>query len=203
MPELYEHLLLEVQNIEAFALQQGTSPIASRDIPVHFTSIQSTQGSPYISLADVNQSLALLNQRFSGTGFNFYHCGPISYIYRTEVRDHFDVDQFISRFSYNYGVMEVYVRNNSSSSTASLPCPLAYQGGNPNTNVTCDEHQNIVNITGQSLLLNSTFPHEVGHHFGLLHTHHFVWPVYQSPPLSGQLDHPYPVVDQNNQIVPG
>jgi hypothetical protein len=86
----------------------------------------------------------------------------------------------ITNHSYVSSAINVYVEA-SSGSWADFPCTFS-QGS-------CDL-DNRVFLSGGAALAGPTFPHEIGHHFGALHTFEpFV--IYNYPVEPNQFDHPY------------
>ncbi|MCC7464730.1 MAG: hypothetical protein IT261_00585, partial [Saprospiraceae bacterium] len=201
--QIVQELIEKQPQIEEFIAnleQQGSSPLNIGGIPVRFTAITGPSGGFSLSQANVNFALNALNQAFSPMGVNFIQCGEINEIWDDRIKSSEEVDQFITSFAYASGTLEVFVKSSTPPPYAPIP-EQAYQSGNPNWPTGAFQHTNFVKLNGPADL-GPTLVHETGHHFGLLHTHFVSSTNYSSPPVSDANDHPYPVLDANNQIIP-
>ena len=202
-PELNAYFIDEVDDIEQFTTERQSNPVTV--VPVRVTNITGPTGISPLTQSDVDAAINRLNVSFAPINIVFQQCGSLNEIWDDRIKNNVDIDKFITSFTYTSGAMEVYVKpGNIAAGIAALPCPIAFQAANPNWPVSvCTEHQNWVYFNQAPNFSNyTTLQHEVGHHFSLLHTQHVVQ-NYHLPVDNTQLDHPYPVLDQNNNIVPG
>jgi hypothetical protein len=202
-PELNKYHIDEVEAITKFTADQANLPLTIEIVPVRLT-VFNGPATIGISQSNMDQALSNLNAAYQGTGLNFVQCGPINFIHRPSLGTNSDYISFLPRFSYTSGTLELFLNNAQNGSVALHPCPLAYQDGNPNYNLTgaCTLYDNIAKIENLNKLLTSTLPHEVGHHFGLFHTFMNEGSSRHTPVDSNQVDHPYPVLDVNDEIIP-
>ncbi len=199
--ELIEKLPL-IEELIANMKAEGSAQLSMAPVvPVRFTVISGPSGGGGLSQAQVNFGINALNQAFAPAGISFEQCGDINEIWDDRIKTSEEVDHFITSFAYATGTIEVYVKPSIPSAYAPIP-EQSYQSGNPNWPVGFFEHTNFVKLNGSGDVTASTFIHETGHHFGLLHTHWMSSTVYQDPPAATANDFPYPVLDQNNQIIP-
>lgn len=133
----------------------------SASIPVRFHFVRQTNGTD--GQAHNTASLInALNARFSGTGFSFSQCGDIGYIDNSALFNYTIAQEAALRTeAYTPGVVNVYLVN-------------AFVG--PNSNVAGYTYQPMQNaadiiVMTYGAALTSTFAHEMGHFFGLYHTH--------------------------------
>ena len=187
-PELYELLRNQVSLVHQFAQNRGESQVT--EIPVYYTVVRSSGGQvPYIpsglSGADIDATLDFLNDEMDGTDLHFYRLGEVNYL---------DHDQFNvsgsgfehTQYSYIKTAMNVYARPGGGYALQ----PGQDLLGSP-------AQHNATNVSASDLkFMSSTYPHETGHNFGLLHTFgRTTTPtggtlLYQYPVQPGQVDHP-------------
>lgn len=188
-------LLEEVPIIEQSAAQRGT--VSTVDIPVRFTIFQGPGGFANMSNFQLNidSALAKLNAAFQPSGLHFVQCGPANEVWdnRNTSAGH-SPDTFLPLFSYTSGAIEVTTRLSLVNSTAAIPAP-AFQENNPNWVPLYTENSNWVNM---AYFESADFVHEVGHHFGLLHTHQ-PQKTYIVPAQGDTTqDYPYKVIIPNS-----
>ena len=198
-PGAIQVLIDQQPAIQAFKEAQATQSQSIQDVPVRFTAFQGPSGGFGLSQAQIDFGLNQLNLAFAPVGLNFIQCGEVNNINDDRIANSNDYDQLISSFSYTSGAIEVYIKGGLGQNFAAIPL-AAYLSANPNYNFPGFEHSNIIRLTSPSSMTTTTFVHETGRHFGLLHTHHVV-AEYNVPLLGDDTqDYPYPVLDQNNQI---
>jgi len=191
--EEFEYLISLQPQIDQFVANRPSS--FSGTIPVFFTVLRNGDGSfntsPPVDDAVLDGLITSLNQAFSATGISFYKLGATNYI-------DYDVlhDNLVLRSNYVYlqDALNVYIHENGNGSFAAQPNML-----NP------WEMDNILQLAKSSIGSdNSTFIHEMGHSFSLLHTHGATLPYRydfdnpQMPIPDSQADHPYN--QQNPQL---
>lgn len=172
-----------------------------RVVPVKFIQFlpqNLPSGVSMLTQGEAEQGVAYLNAAFTGSGISFELCGPIQYLLDNNssggsTNYFFNFQRYIP-FEHSTGVMNVFIVGTLSNNLAWPPCPYAFQGGNPVYNATCPAPDTYVYLQGPTLVTHSTFPHEVGHHLGLLHTQH-PHNIYISPPTNTQGDRPYLVLN--------
>jgi hypothetical protein len=191
--------------IQVFEEAQSRQIQATQNVPVRFTSISGPSGGILVSQTDVDFALARMNEAFAAASLNFVQCGDINYIYddRINTKDpsHEDTDGFTSSFSYTSGAIEVYSKTSQGPPISVVPL-IAYQAGNPNIDLNPTKHNNYIKLPFSPSAQYKTTIHEMGHIFGLLHTHHVVQNYNVPLPGDNTLDYPYPVIGPNGQIVP-
>lgn len=205
--ELNAVLIEEASAIEQFVSERGNSTL--EDVPVRFTALTGPGGGINLSPGNVNTALGILNAAFEPAGLHFVQCGPINKIWDDRIKANNDIDHFTTSFSYTSGALEVYVGLifggvppvlQLQPSYAPIPA-LSYQSGNPNFPADAYEHTNFAYMYINDLE-NAGFIHEIGHHYGLLHT---FMPAksYNVPVIDENTpDYPYPVLNSNNQMEP-
>lgn len=173
-------------------------------VPVRFTNIAGPGGGSIITNADADNAIVKLNNAYAIMGIQFVRCGDVNEIWDDRIKASEEADKFITSFAYASGTVEVYLKPvelNGPLPYAVLP-DQAYAAGNPNWNgIGQFFHTNFIKLRGTGDL-GSTLVHEMGHHFGLLHTHMVATTDYNTPPSINANDHPYPVLDGNGQMVP-
>ncbi len=188
-------MLAEQPAIEALKVAQNSQIQAPVDVPVRFTAFENNVSNSYATAA-----LDIMNGVFAPAGINLVLCGDINFVSDARIMAETDVDRFVSSFSYTSGAMEVYLKPGAGKPYGFIPF-AAYAPGNPNFNLPYTEHNNIIRLAGPGHF-GVTFIHEIGHHFGLLHTFH-VAQEYNVPMVGDNTDdYPYPVIENNGQIKP-
>lgn len=130
-------------------------------VPIKFYVIRQSDGTGGLSL-NVSSVLSTLNGKFAGTGLYFTQCGSTQYIDNTTLYN-FNSSQegYLLDFFYTPGVINLYFANTVAVNNSSVN-GYAYP---PNT-----ASPDMVVIRNDAAS-SSTVPHEIGHFFGLLHTH--------------------------------
>ena len=191
-------LIEEAAAIEQFVSSRGNSSLD--DIPVRFTALSGPGGGPNIS-GQVNIALDYLNTAFGSAGLHFIQCGPINEICDDRIKANIDIDHFTTSFSYTSGALEVYVGQfQSILNYTSIPA-TSYQSGNPNYSFDLYDHTNFIYMRSADFA-TSTFIHETGHQFGLLHT--FMPSKTYDVPYVGENTEDYPdkVLNASGQLEP-
>lgn len=131
-------------------------------IPVKFYIVRQSNGTGGLLPSTVSTILSNLNSKFSGTGLYFSSCGSTEYIDDSALYN-FDTSEepLLLLAGYTPGALNLYFTNDLTSGSGSLN-GYSYL---PNTN-TPD-----IAVVRNSAATTSTMPHEVGHYFGLYHTH--------------------------------
>ena len=138
------------------------------DVPVSFTVLRNDDGSETFYGVDalpvtqevIDQALRRINEIFEPVGLHFIQFGTIKYIDNTEIR----TLQWPSRdFSYVSTALNVFIGGSTQSGVSG-------SANMPNGLPTEKNYSNTLWLRSSNELLNSTFPHELGHSFGLFHT---------------------------------
>lgn len=181
-PDIMQQLIKELPKIEAHSISNSKSVTI---VPVYFTTRREDDGStgPGDGVDDilVNNMLSYLNTEFASINLQFEKCGEINYIDNSAPGD------MTSPYSYVSSALNIYY---TASTTGGAQTSAPWLAG----------ENNILLMPYPSAdLLSSILVHEVGHSYGLLHTHHGV-NVYDNPasPLPNYTpqyapyaDHPY------------
>jgi len=183
---LIDEFIANLQNEEYAAISYS-------GVPVRFTVISGpTSPTPLLTQSDVTFGINYLNQAFAASGLTFFQCGEINEIWDDRIRKNINFDQHTTSFAYASGTMDVVIKSDGIEPYAPVP-EQAYHDNNPNWSIVGYEHTNFVKLTAPWELTGyaATSAHEIGHHFGLLHTD-FAWGSYNAPPDPSANDYPYP-----------
>lgn len=139
---------------------------ASAVIPIKVHVIRTNAGSTTVSYGNVQSQIALLNQQLSGSGLSFAECGPVEYINNTALytfEKNVDESNLLGYQTSN--VVNVYYASTVYGSQGTLVGGYSFFPWYPS-------HGNhYIMIGSGSHNDNSTLVHEMGHFFGLYHTH--------------------------------
>ena len=133
-----------------------------------FTQNNQTGGTPLFSL---NYTLSCLNYYFAPVGVSFYWAAAPNYIansdlYNYSLQNNSELD-LVTSTTESIQAINIYFLNTISDATGAQFAGYAYT---PNGN---NAGNNRIFVTNNSLMASShgTVVHEMGHYFGLLHTH--------------------------------
>ncbi|MBX2928843.1 MAG: hypothetical protein KF852_13490 [Saprospiraceae bacterium] len=134
-------------------------------IPIQVHIIRRTDGTGGITLTQWETALGLLNTYYAGANLHFVECLPPNIIHSNTFFN-LSASQESALHSQQgiYGSLNIYVPGSLTSSTGGGLCGYAYfpwSSGRPD----------LVMVSASCITNGSTLPHEVGHFFGLYHTH--------------------------------
>lgn len=137
-------------------------------IPVYFTIFRDDEGKEagrnnqenVIDQQFINEALARVNEIFSPVGFNFFQLGKIQYLDNTFMSN---LSVPYREFAYVSTALNIVIGGISNSGlTGSANMPNGFPANR--------NYSNTMWLKSGAELLSSTFPHELGHSFGLFHT---------------------------------
>ncbi len=183
--DLFNYYISMLPKQENYRMNRNSSEI--QNIPIYFTVIRNTDGSSInnIDNAKIDLTLNILTQKYISVWLSFSRLGDVNYIDWTALYN----GQYITRYKYSYISTAINVivhdNGNSSSSQPEVEKNLDFYSLEDNTIL-----GNSIGLDGNYPAQTADFIHEVGHIFGLLHTHGATT-AYQNPVFPNQQDHPY------------
>ena len=129
--------------------------------PIKAHIIRTSAGTGGLSLADLNEAMDTMNVRYEAACMAFYLCGSVNYIDDDTYYD-FDKSEEAALIAAHYepDLINIYFANTVTSNGTSICGYAYYPGGND------------ISMMKNSCTTNgSTLGHEMGHFFGLPHTH--------------------------------
>ena len=131
-------------------------------IPIKPHIIRNTNGSGGLSEGELNDAIAIMNGYFANAGLEFFICGGINYVDNTNFYSLQSSEESSLTSANNIDdVINIYFANAVYSSSGSSLCGFAYYPGGPETII----------MSNGCATNGSTLAHEMGHFFGLFHTH--------------------------------
>lgn len=131
-------------------------------IPVQVHLIRETNGNSVLTLQDIQNELDSVNTFYTNAGLVFYECQAAEMIDNSAYYDYLsttDQNYFLTNHYVN-DVINLYFANTVSTSNGPV-CGYAFFPGGPDAAF----------LAASCAVNGSTLAHELGHYFGLLHTH--------------------------------
>lgn len=165
--ELIESCGFEISSNDVLALKKSNSKLNTykrvsgiKDVPVNLTIVRQDDGSGGVSDEDITEQFNILNEIYSAAGMRFVIC-KTNIVNDTSLYDGSSSDQAELRNTYCIkNVVNIYVPNNVYIGSTAY-CGFAYYPNGPES----------VYLAASCFKNGSTLSHEIGHHFGLIHTH--------------------------------
>ncbi len=130
-------------------------------VPVSLNIVRLDDGSGNVTQSDIDFQFDYLNEIYADAGIEFVICDSVNYVNNSELYIADSYDQYQLRQLYNKDdIVNVYVTGDVVNNGSSV-CGYAYYPGG----------LEVVFISSSCFNNGSTLPHEMGHFFGLLHTH--------------------------------
>ncbi|MCE7925185.1 MAG: hypothetical protein DYG98_19190 [Haliscomenobacteraceae bacterium CHB4] len=181
-PEEFQLMIEQLPLIEEFVAQRGSN--FSGVIPVYFTVFRGADGEfddpDLIAPFFIDNIISALNQNFSNIGLSFEQLGSINYIDQDIL---YSNPVFTNSYCYLQDALNFYVHKKAGGAVGGQPTQVA-----PNNLLNTDEDY----ATDYGVLT-----HEMGHSFGLMHTHgstaayRYDFSNLQNPVPVNQIDYPY------------
>ncbi len=152
---------LENEFMSRTATQRNSTALTSIPIKAHI--IRQTDGSEGLTEEELTDALEIVNTFYANANLNFFLCEAINYIDDTALYD-FQTDSQDDMSTTNGvdDVLNIYFANSvTRSTTSSSLCGYAYMPPGPET----------ILMNNSCTTNGSTLAHEIGHFFGLNHTH--------------------------------
>ena len=162
----YDSIKEQIKILEQEFLQdqlQSRSSTLMTSIPVKAHIITMSSGLGGLTTTELDDAMAIMNTYYANAGLEFFLCDGINYINDDAYYNFQSADEGTLTSANNVnGVINIYFTNSivSSSSGSSL-CGYAYFPGGPET----------ILMANGCTTNGSTLSHEMGHFFGLSHTH--------------------------------
>ena len=165
---------------EYYEKRQQKSTTAITDIPVRVNILQTTSGNTAVSENDVINRINDANEEFENSFMRFYICDEINYITNNALYNYTYTEEDILIQYHQENIMNVYFMNTVTNNSGGGICGFTYfpQGVSSNSDI-------VVMSANCSGNLYNTFTHELGHHFGVEHTHGPVNGILTSELVSG------------------
>ena len=177
---MYSHYADEVSDVILFA-NSLPETLPDVDIPVKFTVIRKADGSGNLTEQQVLDKLEVYNETFADFGFNFVQCGEVTFVDNDYLYEN-PQPGFFEEASFSSSAVNVYI-GDGYTPFAELPCSVEFV-----TSCTDDDR---LSVFMNRFNLDDVYAHEMGHHFGLVHTYQISSATYHTPVEVGQPDHPY------------
>ncbi|WP_299226114.1 T9SS type A sorting domain-containing protein [uncultured Psychroserpens sp.] len=142
---------------------QRRSSSAISSVPVKAHIIRTSSGTGGLSEAQLNAAMAVMNNYYANAYLEFFLCDGINYINNSSFYDFETNEEGLMTSANNVpNVINIYFANSvTSSSSGNGLCGYAYPPGG----------QDVILMQNSCATNGSTLSHEVGHFFGLPHTH--------------------------------
>lgn len=157
---LKQDLQLLEQYEGQFTSQMIARTLTLVDLPVQFHVVRTTAGQSPVTQEMINQAMANLNGYFQNAGLRFFECSSAKYIN----------DSNLSNF--NSSMQGILVGKSYTAKVVNIYCVGSIDGGTiaGYTYLPGSGQPDII-LMDDGVLTSATLPHEMGHFFGLLHTH--------------------------------
>jgi len=165
---------------EYYDKRNQKSTTAITDIPVRVNILRTTSGNTAVSENDVINRINDANEEFADSFMRFYVCDGINYITDNALFNFNYADQQ-QLIQYNQeNIMNIYFMNSITNNSGGGICGFTQfpQGFSSNSDI-------LVMSANCSGNLYNTFTHELGHHFGVEHTHGPINGILTSELVSG------------------
>ena len=160
--------------------RQQKSSSAVTDIPIRVNILQTTGGNTAVSENDVINRINDANEEFADSFMRFYICDEINYITNNALYNFTYSEEDILVQYHQENIMNVYFMNTVTNNSGGGICGFTRfpQGVSSNSDI-------VVMSANCSGNLYNTFTHELGHHFGVEHTHGPINGILTSELVSG------------------
>ena len=159
------------EHVANLPLSRNANTVA---IPVNAIVVRQDNSEGGLSLIELNYTLSVLNYYYQSAGVEFYYSRHPYYINNTDLYnyDERDTDTNGGDSDNQYGIfggevnnaINIYFVNTITRQNGLRVAGFAYYPSPL-------QKSNRLFITSNSIINNKTIPHELGHYFGLMHTH--------------------------------
>ncbi len=141
-----------------------SAPIALNSIPVKAHIIRPTNGNGGLNTQDLDAAIADLNTLYADAFMSFFLCDGINYIDNDDYYYHFkkSEENNLTNAHYVPGVINIYFTNYVEVSEGNSLCGYSNTFG---------VSKDVIVMKNKCATNGTSFAHEVGHFFSLLHTH--------------------------------
>ncbi|MEM5564232.1 T9SS type A sorting domain-containing protein [Psychroserpens sp. AS72] len=147
---------------EYYQLSSQRSSTAVSSVPVKVHILRTDAGFGGLSESDINSIIADMNVFYANAFLEFFICDAINYIDSSEYYDYsIDEEDALTLANNTANVINIYFANSVSTAEGGGLCGYAYFPGGPE----------IIMMDNSCAINGSTMSHEMGHFFGLSHTH--------------------------------
>ena len=158
----FQHTEKDIERILELDAQPMKAIRSSSDqvpVTIHIITQSNQQGG--IELAKVNNAIKSANEHFEQIKMEFSICGKVNYINNDRYYNLYNHDQ-VNLYENNVpNTINIYFTNNVFSRDSNSLCGFAYFPG----------YYDVMVMNNSCVDNGSTFVHELGHYFNLLHTH--------------------------------
>ena len=160
--------------------RQQKSSTAITDVPIRINILQTTSGNSAVTESEVINSINDANEEFADSFIRFYICDEINYVTNNALYNFTYSEEDILTQYHEENIMNVYFMNTVTNNSGGGICGFTRfpQGLSSNADILVMSS----NCTGN---LYNTFTHELGHHFGVEHTHGPINGILTSELVSG------------------